>query len=630
MARSNGEARSTRGGNASQYAPSARALDASRRLAVGATLSFFALYVTRLCPALSLQGDSAELVSAAALWGVPHPPGYPLFTAIGHAFAALAVNSIPWRVHLTSAVFHACTVGVVCMLTFTLTRSLTGAFAAAWALGMSRTFLLGSLYAEVFPLNDLFFACLMALGLRAAAAPRDEAHKRLVAFSICAGLAVSHHLMIVLGAPALAMLVAAPMWRSVRERRKRAAALVLALLAPLLVYALIPLAASRSPALSWGDVHDWRSLLRLVMRQDYGGPFSPTRTPSLEPRLERLAAFGWLLAKSMGAISIALAVIGLGQELRRERWGGTSLLLAIVVPGPLFAWINALGTGSEATLAYFERFTSMCHVPLAIAAGSGAALLQSALGGKRGATLAFGLALGLWVVHAARRTRDVDLSHDWRGIAFAHDLVLGTPDRSLVLLSGDEPGNAALYVCAVERACGARIVLSPGSLFLPWRMSQVRARHPDLDIPWAGGPALHRAHELAAAALGSRPVFVYPSLFEKDPDLKADFTSLPDRLLFRLWPAATPIEVEQAALVASARAMSTGSPGCEGCSITDPIAPRPSQDVEIVEAYEAAFVNAARSAREVPRAGDLAATLRASARQLSSVQAQGGWLSRSR
>jgi hypothetical protein len=606
---------------------------------VGSALSFFALYVTRLCPTLSLRGDSAELVSAAALWGVPHPPGYPLFTLIGHAFAAIAVNTVPWRVHLTSAIFHACAIGVVCLATFTLTRSITGALAAALALGMSRTFMLGSLYAEVFPLNDLFFACLLALGLGAAHAPREEAPKRLLVFSVCAGLALSHHLMIALGAPAIAMLVAAPMLRSVRRDRGRAAVLALAFLAPFLVYGLIPFAASRSPALSWGDVHDWRSLLRLVTRQDYGGLLSPARAPTPEPSVDRLGAWAWLIDQSMGGVSIALAAVGLGREIWRERWIGSSILLAILVPGPLFAWANALGTESEGALAYFERFTCMGHVPLAIAVGSGAAFLQDALNGvargaatniKRAAAAAFGLAFGLWGVHSGWRSRDVDLSHDWRGLAFAHDLVLGTPDRSLILLSGDEPGSAALYVCAVEGACGGRIVLSPGTLFLPWRMAQARARNPELDIPWTEGPALHRAHELVAAALASRPVLVYPSLFEKDPMLSTAFSSLPDRLLFRLWPLGTPLEPERAAFLASARAMATTSPGCQGCAFTGAIAPRPSQEVEIVDAYQAAFVNHARFAREMPGAGDLAGPLEANARALASVVAQGGWLSMSR
>jgi hypothetical protein len=617
-------------------------------LAIGIALCFFALYVARLCPTLSLNGDSAELVSAAALWGVPHPPGYPLFTAIGHIFVTIG-SATPadtaFSVHLTSAAFHACAIAAVCMATFTLTRSLAGAAAAGFALGTSRTFMLGSLYAEVFPLNDLFFACLIALALALALAgerrssPRDEPPKWLVTFWVCTGFSLSHHLMIVLAGPALTLLVARPTLRSVRGHQNRAVSLALALAAPLFVYALIPLAASRSPALSWGNVHDWSSLWRLVTRQDYGGPFSPTRTPTAEPSRERLVAFGLLVARSMGIVSLALAALGLGREIYEKRAIGVSLALAILVPGPLFAWANALGTSSEATLAYFERFTSMCHVPLAIAAGSGVAFLQSATGiahrssvGSRGARVVLGVALALWGVHGALRTRDVDLSAERRGIAFAHDLILGTPDRSLILLSGDEPGSAALYVCAVERACGNRIVLSPGSLFLPWKMAQVRARYPDLDIPWSSGPALHRTHELAARALGNRPVFIYPSLFERDPALQNDFSSLPDRLLFRLWPKGAPLEGQRAAFMTSARGMVTANApnACEGCSLTDPVAPRPSQDVEIVEAYQAALVNHERAARELSGAGDLAAMLEASGRVLASVTAQGGGLSISR
>jgi hypothetical protein len=82
----------------------------------------------------------------------------------------------------------------------------------------------------------------------------------------------------------------------------------------------------------------------------------------------------------------------------------------------------------------------------------------------------------------------------------------------------------------------------------------------------------------------------------------------------------------------SARGMVTANApnACEGCSLTDPVAPRPSQDVEIVEAYQAALVNHERAARELPGAADLAAMLEASGRVLASVTAQGGGLSISR
>src|SRR5579859_3022368 len=78
----------------------------------GAAFSLAALaYVPRVCRTLAVVGDSAELVAAAAVWGVPHPPGYPLFTLIGHGFAELPWFDVPFRVNLTSALLHAMAVG---------------------------------------------------------------------------------------------------------------------------------------------------------------------------------------------------------------------------------------------------------------------------------------------------------------------------------------------------------------------------------------------------------------------------------------------------------------------------------------------------------------------------------------
>jgi hypothetical protein len=156
----------------------------------------------------------------------------------------------------------------------------------------------------------------------------------------------------------------------------------------------------------------------------------------------------------------------------------------------------------------------------------------------------------------------------------------------------------------------------------------VRARYPELDIPWSEGPALRHVHELAAAAVGRRPVFIHPSLWEKDPALKDAFSSVPDRLLLRLWPADTPLEWERTPFLESVQAMTSAE--CEGCAIASPIQPRPSQDVEIIDAYEAALTNHARAARSLAHEFALAVTLEDKARALEPLKAQGGWLSISR
>jgi hypothetical protein len=65
-------------------------------------------------------------------------------------------------------------------------------------------------------------------------------------------------------------------------------------------------------------------------------------------------------------------------------------------------------------------------------------------------------------------------------------------------------------------------------------MDELRRRHPDIDIPWTGGAALHRTHTLVDA-VRDRPVYVWPNLLEKDP-LLASREMTPDGLLLRVGP----------------------------------------------------------------------------------------------
>src|SRR5437773_12012328 len=68
-------------------------------------------------------GDSPELTMAAAILGVAHPPGYPLFTMLGHIFSLLPLGPIPFRVNLLSVICDALTVGIVFLTAFRLSQS---------------------------------------------------------------------------------------------------------------------------------------------------------------------------------------------------------------------------------------------------------------------------------------------------------------------------------------------------------------------------------------------------------------------------------------------------------------------------------------------------------------------------
>jgi hypothetical protein len=79
-------------------------------------------------------GDTPELITAAVSLGVAHPPGYPLFTMLGHLFSLLPLGSIPFRVNLLAAACGALTVGVVYLTAFRLTTSRFAGAVAAFSL----------------------------------------------------------------------------------------------------------------------------------------------------------------------------------------------------------------------------------------------------------------------------------------------------------------------------------------------------------------------------------------------------------------------------------------------------------------------------------------------------------------
>jgi tetratricopeptide (TPR) repeat protein len=77
------------------------------------TLLMFIAYYLTLAPDLTLE-DSGELAVGSFYAGVPHPPGYPVWTIFTWLFTVLfPISNIAWRVALASAVSGAVACGLV-------------------------------------------------------------------------------------------------------------------------------------------------------------------------------------------------------------------------------------------------------------------------------------------------------------------------------------------------------------------------------------------------------------------------------------------------------------------------------------------------------------------------------------
>ncbi len=122
----------------------------------------FSLYLGCLYPAIAPR-DSADMAATAMTLGVAHPPGYPFYSLLGHAWLDLCPWGNPaYRLNVLSALAAAAAAAVLFALVRRRAGLLGGLTAAAfWA--MSAPLWKFSLLEEKYSLHALFAVALLAL-----------------------------------------------------------------------------------------------------------------------------------------------------------------------------------------------------------------------------------------------------------------------------------------------------------------------------------------------------------------------------------------------------------------------------------------------------------------------------------
>jgi tetratricopeptide (TPR) repeat protein len=191
-----------------------------------------AVYVYTVAPTVTLE-DSGELAVAADYLGVPHPPGYPIWTLVTWffqwVFHWVDYNGHPnpaWSVGLMSAVFGALTCGIMTMLICrsgsAMIRSLPkvedvlgesseriicliGAVTGGLMLAFSPGLWSQSVIVEVYSFNTFFLAIVLLFAYRWMCRPADERFLYLTAFLF--GLGLTNHQTLLFCGIALAAMV---------------------------------------------------------------------------------------------------------------------------------------------------------------------------------------------------------------------------------------------------------------------------------------------------------------------------------------------------------------------------------------------------------------------------------------
>ena len=372
---------------------------------------------------------------------------------------------------------------------------LAPALTAGLLLAFSRTLWSYATVTEVYALNTLLLLLIFFLMLRwrrrimatktssssGSKTPKPSGIAQdslLLAAAILFGLALGvHHVTIGLTLPSLGLLVyRTEGWAFFKSRRLVFAALVSSF-AFIAVYLYLPLAASRSPVINWGDPHSAKAVWWHVTGRQYQAFLS--FTPSIIA--EQSVGFAKMLFREFGftwlPLGIALAVGGLASAFKRDRtifW-----FLGLIILG------NLAYTLSYEIAEDKDAYCLPVFIAFAIAAAIGVrGLIQFLLSRLLGAG---GILLGTTAV--VLLTVSLTLAANWpfdnrRHYFIAHDYVdnmLNTIKPNGLLLTLDwQAASPFFYVHEIEHRRRDVKVLDVNLLRHSWYFGYLRQTHPDL------------------------------------------------------------------------------------------------------------------------------------------------------
>lgn len=468
------------------------------------SLAALTLYVTSAAPGITWAhegADGAELIAAAVTNGVPHPPGYPLYTLLLQAWLGLSGmvagwSDLAWRGSLFSGLFAAGSVAVTAITARHLVRRWphawlwSGLAALAWA--VCPLLWTQAVITEVYALHAFL---LTLFGWAILVHPRQLWYVVLLS-----ALGVAHHLTFLLLLPAAYYVL----WAQAEDKRRDAVRIAGAMVGGLalgtLFYVRIPLAAMSGPApVNWGYADNLSGLWWLVSGAAYRGYLfaAPASTVAA-----RISTWAYTITNQYTPVGLAVALIGLAQWDREAPYLRNFSLLWLT-PVSLYA------------LAYYTRDSGIYLLPvawlMALWIAVGLAVVTNWLHGRlhsRDAVAAMGVAgfvlIGIFVM-TIWRWPTVALASDHEARDYVAQAAAVLPPNSIVVTLDDRETFALWYGAWASRELATSapgLILLNDSLYqFDWYRRLQGVLHPGL----AG--ADQSVDAVVAANRGQRPVF---------------------------------------------------------------------------------------------------------------------------
>ena len=474
-------------------------------------LALFALYAATASRTVAMEDDGLFILSSYFL-GIEHPPGYPLFTLIGHLFTYWPFGSVAYRVHLASALFGALTCGAAWLCARSLIAGRLPAYLAAFALGVSPVFWSQAVIAEVYTLNSFFFLVLMFMGLQS----RDG--RLLPWMALVFGLSLSNHYpLMLLVAPAFVVLL----WPLRREMLRRFGALSWLVILGLLPYVWMVRRSWAALPISFdGPLETIQEIVFFLNRSGYAGVDHSLSAGWID-RVKFFQFLGGQLLLQFAVVGTLLAAAGFAVQWRvLGRRTGAFLTIAFLMPSAVLVML--LGFDYDSMRAHiFHVYPLPAYAVGALWMALGFAWAMQRFAWRPSYAALAAAALLALVFGVGARTNL--LPNDW-GARYAKAVLNVLPKDAVVIVLGDPDLAPIAYFHMIENARPDITIYEPKGLILgnrlfhPLRTSEdAQQRLLEEMIDWQSAPVVFTLSAAKRYAQRDRWLYVEVDKSSTDP-----------------------------------------------------------------------------------------------------------------
>lgn len=452
-------------------------------------IAYFILYRFQIIHLFG--GDSAEYSTISQTWGIPHPPGYPLYSFLLNFFRSI----FPFiGQHVINNFFSTFPIIVSCYFIYKILKTYRLSEPIALFSSLFYLFLfpvwLYSEVPEVFGLN-IFIITLISYCLVMFDSSKKNVYKYLALFSF--GLGLAHHHTFVLFLPGWIILIGKSWKKFVKEDLLKN---IFFVALGLIFYIYPPIASYHKTPIDWENSQSLLGFLRLITRFSYGTfKAYASSTPNIINQFFDIISALLFIIKDFKPLGVGIIIYGF-YYLKKKSDKLFSFVFVSLIVYLVFIFITNFVLASSFVSATFERYLIGLYFILIFPFAFGilglthlfeekiVVMIKNALLKKivKGSSILFFLIFFVINFQSSLKTISTIPNIDQFDI-FAKNILDSVPKNSIVSLSSDVSYFPTSYYYFVKKYRPDVIFLSYGLISKDYYQERLKRYYPSLVIP---------------------------------------------------------------------------------------------------------------------------------------------------